>query len=393
MTVEIEPVKMKGIILTGKPSSRSEITKFLSVSDSIPKPGIKAGEVLVRVKASAMNIEDIMIGVGRFMCSVTATKDDPVVLGQEFSGVVEEVGSKVKEFQVGDKVCGHKIPIKQRWGTWAEYVTVDENVLVKKGENYSFAEAAALPMSALVAYGAVKAAGLFEHPVLDDSSHKTKRKEDVMMVKDDGNEALIMDTKVDKSILQDAKIAIVGASSTIGLMVLDMLVSRGMKVIGVSSSSSAPTVLANGAVAVLDRHFDGGLGRLEDVDLDIVIDCVGSQEIEDTARKALGSKGHFVTIAGPGDATFGEGAVDGMKIFGHMAASMGRSLKSVFSNVKYTLAAMPVTGGVRILQKLLEENVKSVIDSEVDMFDEAAVLAAVEKVNSHKTKGRLVFVS
>jgi len=383
---------MKAVILTGTPSTRAEITKYLSVSDSVPKPEIKAGEVLVKVKASALNIEDIMIGVGRFMCSITATKEDPVVLGQEFSGVVEEVGNKVKDFQPGDEVFGHKVPIKQRWGTWAEYVAVSEKVLVKKGEKYSFAEAAALPMSSLVAYGAVKAAGLFDKPLQDDLSHKTRSKDDVTVVRDENNEALIMDTKIDQNILKDAKIAIVGASSTIGLMVMDMLVSRGLQVIGVSSASSAPTVLASGAVAVLDRHIDGGLGRKGDVELDIVIDCVGSQEIEDTARTALGSRGHFVTIAGPGDQTFGEGAVDGTKIFGHMAASMGRSLKSVFSSVKYTLAAMPVSGGVKILQGLLGENVKSVIDSEVDMFDEEKVHEAVEKVNNHKTKGRLVLV-
>ena len=84
---------MKAIILTGKPATRSDITKFLAVSDSVPKPSIKQNEVLVRVKASAMNMEDILMGVGRPLCSVTATTEAPVVLGQEFSGVVEEVGS------------------------------------------------------------------------------------------------------------------------------------------------------------------------------------------------------------------------------------------------------------------------------------------------------------
>ena len=37
------------------------------------------------------------------------TKEAPVVLGQEFSGVVEEVGSKVKNFKIGDAVLGHKV--------------------------------------------------------------------------------------------------------------------------------------------------------------------------------------------------------------------------------------------------------------------------------------------
>ena len=326
---------MKAILLNGKPSSRADITKFLSVSDSVPKPSIKPNEVLVRVKASAMNIEDVMIGVGRMLSSLTATKEDPVVLGQEFSGVVEEVGSNVKEFKQGDEVFGHKMPLKVRWGAWAEFVAVNEKVLVKKEEKYSFAEAAALPMSALVAFGAVKAAGLVETPLLENIPHKKRSEDDVIVVQDVDNKALIMDTKIDMNILKDTKIAIVGASSTIGLMVLDMLASRGLKVVGVSSSSSAAAVLANGAVAVLDRHVDGGLGRKGDLQLDIVIDCVGGQEIEDSARKALGSRGHFITIVGPGEGTFAD---DGVKMLGHMANIASRSFKSMFSNTKYTLA-------------------------------------------------------
>ena len=61
------------------------------------------------MKASAVNIEYIMNGVGRRMLvSLTATKEEPVVLGQEFSGIVEDVGSKVKEFKQGDEVLGTK---------------------------------------------------------------------------------------------------------------------------------------------------------------------------------------------------------------------------------------------------------------------------------------------
>ena len=51
-----------------------------------------------------------MNGIGRRIgTSLTATKEDPVVLGQEFSGVVEKVGDKVKKFKVGDLVLGHKV--------------------------------------------------------------------------------------------------------------------------------------------------------------------------------------------------------------------------------------------------------------------------------------------
>jgi len=384
---------MKAILLTAKPATRTDITKFLHVSDTVTKPSVKANEVLVKVKATALNIEDIMNGVGRRMLvSLTATESDPVVLGQEFSGVVEEVGSKVKDFKSGDEVLGHKIPLRVRWGTWAEYVAVSEKVLVKKPPSYSFSEAAALPMSALVAYGAIKASGSFEKPVLEDCSHKAKSPTDVTPVKDEQNSALYMDKVIDHELLKETKIAIVGASSTIGLMMVDMLASRGLKVVGVSSASSAATVLANGAVAVLDRHVNGGLGSKKDIELDIVIDCIGGQEIEDAGRKALGAKGHFITMMGP-SGTFGDGTDGGKGQLGSGAAIASRSFKSMFSSIKYTQAAMPMTGGPKILEQLMRENLKSAIDSEVDMFNEDAMKAAIAKVNGHKNKGRLVFVA
>ena len=70
-----------------------------------------------------------------------------------------------------------------------------------------------------------------------------------------------------------------------------------------------------------------------------------------------------------------------------------RSLMSMFSSTKYTQAAMPITGATSVLEQLLNENVKSVVDSEVEMFDSEALLAAVNKVNNHKTKGRLVLIT
>ena len=64
---------------------------------------------------------------------------------------------------------------------------------------------------------------------------------------------LISQEGVDVEVVCKSKVVVVGASSTTGLMIVDMLVSRGVSVIGVCSASSAATVLSNGAVAVLDR--------------------------------------------------------------------------------------------------------------------------------------------
>ena len=54
---------------------------------------------------------------------------------------------------------------------------------------------------------------------------------------------------------------------------------------------------------------------------------------------------------------------------------------------------MPISGGPKIIEQMMNENLKSVVDSEVAMLDAEAMIAAVEKVNSHKTRGRLVLVN
>ena len=101
---------MRAVLLTGKPAARADITQHLAVAEAVPVPEVKADQVLVRVRATSLNIEDIMWGVGRRVgVYITATKEAPVILGQEFSGVVERVGAKVMKFKIGDAVLGHKV--------------------------------------------------------------------------------------------------------------------------------------------------------------------------------------------------------------------------------------------------------------------------------------------
>ena len=117
------------------------------------------------------------------------------------------------------------------------------------------------------------------------------------------------------------------------------------------------------------------------------VDC---QAVEDSARAAMGGRGLFVTIVGGGDGAFAEGATNQLA---HAGRTVTKSVRSIFSKFKYTLATVPLTGGVEVLKQLLEEKVKCVVDSEVEIFDLDALRAAVDKVNAHRTKGRLVLVN
>lgn len=77
----------------------------------------------------------------------------PLTLGNECSGIVEQTGSKVREFQKGDRVYT-RLPIN-KIGAFAEYVAVDQKEIAKMPKGYDFATAAAIPLTGLTAYQAI----------------------------------------------------------------------------------------------------------------------------------------------------------------------------------------------------------------------------------------------
>ena len=81
-------------------------------------------------------------------------------------------------------------------------------------------------MQCQVAYEAVKAAGFLNIPVLDNVPHKEAGPEDIEVAIIGENKALIVKEGTAMESVNKVKVAVVGASSTTGLMIVDMLVSR-----------------------------------------------------------------------------------------------------------------------------------------------------------------------
>ncbi|XP_034450474.1 synaptic vesicle membrane protein VAT-1 homolog [Hippoglossus hippoglossus] len=107
------------------------------------KPVLKAGEVLVRVKACGLNFADLMARQGLY----DRLPSPPVTPGMECSGVVEAVGEEVTERKVGDKVM-----VLSRFGLWQEVAAVPASHTFLIPEGMSFEEAAALPVNFITAY-------------------------------------------------------------------------------------------------------------------------------------------------------------------------------------------------------------------------------------------------
>ncbi len=151
---------MQAVLLT-QPGSLEHLKLDTVV---VPKPGV--GEVLVEVRASALNHRDVWIVQGRYPNIKT-----PVILGSDGAGVIREVGEGVDPGCVGRDVIinpslnwgnnprvqspQYKILGLPDNGTQAEYVVVPIQNVVDKPDYLTFEEAAAIPLGGLTGYRAL----------------------------------------------------------------------------------------------------------------------------------------------------------------------------------------------------------------------------------------------
>jgi NADPH2:quinone reductase len=112
---------------------------------TLPKPAPTGRDLLVAVKAVSVNPVDTKIRKSR-----KPAEGQAVVLGWDAAGVVEAVGPGVTLFKVGDPV--YYAGAIDRPGSNSEFHLVDERIVGRKPASLSFAQAAALPLTAITAW-------------------------------------------------------------------------------------------------------------------------------------------------------------------------------------------------------------------------------------------------
>jgi zinc-binding alcohol dehydrogenase family protein len=110
----------------------------------IPVPELRPRDVLVRVRAVAVNPVDVKVRAG------LAPSAEPRVLGFDAAGVIEAVGPRVDTLAVGDEVW-YAGDIT-RPGANAELQAVDERIVARKPATLDFAQAAAMPLTTITAW-------------------------------------------------------------------------------------------------------------------------------------------------------------------------------------------------------------------------------------------------
>ena len=112
--------------------------------EDVPIPEPKAGEVLIKVEAAALNRADLSLRKGAYRISPDQL---PVIPGREFAGTVEKVGANVSEFQAGQRVVGYP-----SLGGYAERAVANTAEVRPVPEGVTSAQAAAVPTVFLTAW-------------------------------------------------------------------------------------------------------------------------------------------------------------------------------------------------------------------------------------------------
>lgn len=202
--------------------------------NTLKMPILGDREVLVKIAYAGINPVDNMIAEGKV--KVILPYKLPIIAGQELSGVVEEVGDKVKEFAVGDLVYA-KTPLDQA-GAFAEYIALSEIDLAIIPENLTLEEAATIPLTGLTAMQAF------------DKLEVEKGK----------------------------KLFISGASGSFGALAIPLAKAKGLTIIASGNGKSEERLKSLG----LDHFIDYKKEDYSQVvsNVDYVIDTLGGDEIK-----------------------------------------------------------------------------------------------------------------
>ncbi|MDX1639242.1 MAG: NAD(P)H-quinone oxidoreductase, partial [Balneolaceae bacterium] len=134
------PIYMKAINVIN-PGSHSTLKM-----QEVPTPEPAAGELLVKIEATALNRADLLQRQGKYP-SPEGTSN---ILGLEMAGIVERTGRNVERWKPGDFVFA-LLP----GGGYAEFCTIPEQMAIPLPETLSFEEAAAIPETFFTAYQAL----------------------------------------------------------------------------------------------------------------------------------------------------------------------------------------------------------------------------------------------
>ena len=312
----------------------------------IDKPYMGEKDVLIRVVAAGVNPLDNMISRGEVKMIVPYKL--PLIAGNEFVGIVTEIGTKVGKFQIGDRVFA-RLPL-DRIGAFAEYVSVDEAALAKVPEYLSDVEAAAVPLTALTIMQALE--------LMKAESGKT--------------------------------IFISGGTGGVGAMAIPISKAKGLNVITNGSAENKDRVLELGASRFIDYKTEDYTKSLSDIDY--ALDTLGKDETE-KQMSILKKGGKLVSLRAMPNGAFAK-RMNLAKWKQFLLAVAGRKFDKLAEKYDVSYDFIFVESNGKQLQEVADIFEKLKIKPSIDtVYPFEDVNVALDKVANGRSKGKTVITT
>lgn len=329
---------MKAAILEKYASDGREL-----VIKDVPVPEVGDNEVLVNIKAAGVNPLDNMIVRGEVKLIVPYKF--PLIMGNEFAGVVEKTGSKVAGFKKGDRVYA-RMPL-DKIGAFAEYASVRADALAKIPDYLSFEEAASVPLTALTAWQAYE----------------------LMNVQKGG------------------KLFISGGTGSVGAMAIPIAKSLGLTVITNGSGDNEERVRALGTDQFIDYRKENYADIISGVDY--VLDTLGEKELENEF-KIMKNGGSLVSLRGLPNGKFAKRM--GMPLYKRAAFMLaGKKYDKLAAkrgqHYHFIFVHEDGDGLKKISEIFSDKKVQTSVD---EIFSIDDINKAMKKVASGRSKGKTI---
>lgn len=310
----------------------------------IPQPELRDDDVLIEIHATGLNVLDSKIKSGEFKLILPYRM--PLVLGHDVAGVVTRVGSRVRQFKVGDEVYSR--PPDHRIGTFAQFIAVNENDVAPRPKNITMEEAASIPLVGLTVWQA-----------LVERAHLKKGQ----------------------------KVFIQAGSGGVGSFAIQLAKHIGATVATTTSSANIDLVKSLGADVVIDYKKDDFEKVLQNYD--VVLHSQDAAALEKSLR-VLKPGGTLISISGPPDPAFAKGI--GAPWFVGLIVrllSSGVRKKANRRDLKYSFLFMRANGyQLREITQLIEAGaIRPVIDR---VFPFESTNEALAYVETGRAKGKVV---
>ena len=299
----------------------------------VPTPMPKDNEILIKIHATAVNDYDWSLTLGKpylYRLMFGPFKPKHGLLGMELSGTVVALGAKTTKFKIGDEVMGDTS--EYGFGTFAEYISINEKAVIPKPQALSFEEATALPHASCLALQALRDLGRIQ----------------------DGQ-----------------KILINGGGGGVGTIGLQLAKLYNCKVTGVDAQEKLGMMTALGYDHVMDYKKVNFTKAGETYDL--ILDCK-SNKASLSYLNALNPSGQYVSIGG--------------KPINLIGLLLWGRLVPLFSSKKLKILALKPNMGLDYICDLIaQQKIQSQIDGPYPLEDAGRL---IQYFGEGKHKGKIV---